>query len=168
MNISAPREDVSSHVDASRAEAGQPASQDKRKRLARNLRIARTWGFASMVVCVVALPINLNSLGAVVFGLFIVLGIALLGSVAEDYRKTLDSAAGLIDTQQKTISQLEIQNTDLLIEKFRLLRLRGNTDQAANKESGGVEKVAAAGLTSERYESAAVVHEFPNPKGAGA
>jgi hypothetical protein len=164
MNISAPREDVSSHVDASRAEAGQPASQDKRKRLARNLRIARTWGFASMVVCVVALPINLNSLGAVVFGLFIVLSIALLGSVAEDYRKTLDSAAGLIDTQQKTISQLETQNTDLLIEKFRLLRLRGNTDQAANKESGGVEKVAAAGLTSERHESAAVF-EFPDPKG---
>jgi hypothetical protein len=137
--------------------AGQPASQDKRKRLARNLRIARIWGFASMVVCVVALPINLNSLGAVVFGL----GIALLGSVAEDYRKTLDSAAALIGTQQKTISQLEIQNTNLLIEKFRLLRLRGNTDQAANKESGGVEKVAAAGLTSERHESAAVFN-FPN------
>ena len=133
MNFPAQRVDVSSHIDASQADAGQ----SKHKRLARRYRLHKTWGVVSMIVTVLLMSISSTLL---IIGAFIFASFAFLLMALEDSERQCTDAEIRAARLKAAKIAVERENTDLRVENLGLIQsaLRGeavaladNTERAS-------------------------------------
>jgi len=128
------------------------------KRLARGSNVATGAGIISMFVAVIGLTINLNSVGTVVIGSFIILSIALLNLTLADYRDCLEGSESLCRSLQAANYQIENQNLDLQqdVEHWKALSFTKRGGLSVVKDG------TAAGIScSDKQEAPAAVVPFP-------